>query len=115
MSLQKRTINTYRQLFPNETLREISLKTGIQITRVFRLMNGKTMKVSELEAFDQIINQKLASNPLSERLNSLIDEVKMSFGPEEFKKITQYIERKLHTAKLCRHSNIQNDDQALIA
>ena len=115
MSLQKRTINTYRQLFPNETLREISLKTGIQITRVFRLMNGKTMKVSELEAFDLLINQKLASNPLSERLNSLMEEVKMSFGPEEFKKITTFIERKLHNGKLCQNSSFQNTDQMLIA
>lgn len=35
MSLQQKTIQRYRQLFPNEPLRETSARTGIQITRVF--------------------------------------------------------------------------------
>lgn len=115
MSLQKRTINTYRQLFPNETLREISLKTGIQITRVFRLMNGKTMKVSELEAFDQLINQSLANSPSADRLSSLIHEVRVSFGPEELKKLINQLERKIHSANLYKSSTLDIESESLTA
>lgn len=63
MSLQSTTLSRYRQIFPQETLRETSARTGIQITRVFRLFGGKPMKVGELEAFDRAIKEKMAENP----------------------------------------------------
>ena len=57
MNLQKNILITYKNLFPNETLKETSSKTGIQQTRVFRIFNGSEMKLSEFEIFEEIISK----------------------------------------------------------
>lgn len=58
MSLQTITIKRYLDHFPKQSLREISNNTNIQITRVFRLLNGSQMKLKEYEAFERAIDQK---------------------------------------------------------
>lgn len=55
MSLQDTILKRYRENFPEDTLREISDKTGIQLTRVFRIFNGSDMKLREFEAFENAI------------------------------------------------------------
>lgn len=107
MSLQEITIKRYLEQFPNQSLREISTNTNIQITRVFRLLNGSPMKLMEYEAFERVIDQKSFQNKvttqdfistskeclqhLSEtKLNELIHEMKQSL------KIKQFIKMKSH-------------------
>ena len=58
MSLQKSIIKQYKEIYPKDKLKDISDKTGIQITRIFRILNGSEMKLKEYEVFDQIINSK---------------------------------------------------------
>lgn len=94
MSLQQRTIQRYRQLFPQDTLRETSSRTNIQITRVFRLLNGKTMKVGELEAFEDVINQHLKNKLGTNKLHTILDEAMFLLSSEELNQVVQYIERK---------------------
>lgn len=55
-NLQTSIISKYQTNFPKETLNKTSQKTGIQITRVFRLFNGSEMKVSEYEAFERALS-----------------------------------------------------------
>lgn len=95
MTLQQKTLQRYRQLFPNETLREISARTGIQITRVFRLFNGKTMKVVELEAFERAIDNKIAENPSYARLTTVVEEASCILTNEELSKVAEYISRRV--------------------
>lgn len=95
MNLQKRTLERYRQLFPLETLREISARTGLNITRVFRLYNGKTMKVGELEAFENAITKRLAENPSYARLTDAVDQASTILTNDELGKIAEFIERKV--------------------
>lgn len=59
--MQNYVLKRYLELYPNHTLKETAEKTGIQITRVFRILNGAEMKVSELEAF-QILTEGNSSN-----------------------------------------------------
>lgn len=94
MSLEKKIIKRYRQFFPNDTLRETSERTGIQITRVFRLFNGKSMKVGELEAFDQAVQQKLQQNSNYSRLTDVLEQAAAVLTNDELGKIIEYIERK---------------------
>ncbi len=49
MSVQSIVLRQLKETYPQAKLKEISEKTGIQITRVFRLLNGAEMKVSEWE------------------------------------------------------------------
>jgi hypothetical protein len=51
MSLQSHILSQYRHQFPRHTLREIAHVTGIQLTRVFRILNGAPMKLEEYERF----------------------------------------------------------------
>ncbi|HXH73813.1 MAG TPA: hypothetical protein VNJ08_02540 [Bacteriovoracaceae bacterium] len=98
MSLQKRTLQRYRQIFPNDTLKAVSTRTGIQITRVFRLFNGKTMKVLELEALENAVHEKLRENPNHSRLTEVLEKASAVLTNDELAKIIDWIERK-NTAK----------------
>lgn len=102
MTLQKKTIQRFRQLFPQETLKGISERTDIQITRVFRLLNGKPMRVEELEAFENAINSKLGENSNYQKLQSLMEEATSFLSNEDLGKINSYIERKLSLERLGR-------------
>lgn len=102
MSLQNKTIQRYRSFFPHESLREVSTRTGIQITRVFRLFNGKPMKVGELEAFEKVISDKIAENPNYSRLYAVVEEISTLLTNEEIGKIADYMERRLTNKKYAR-------------
>ncbi len=102
MSLQKRTLARYRQYFPHETLREVSARTGIQITRVFRLFNGKTMKVGELEAFENAIHLKIDENPAMAMLSQSVEEAGAVLTNDELMKVTEYIQRKVKSRAYSR-------------
>lgn len=102
MTLQNKTIQRYRQFFPQETLRQASARTGIQITRVFRLFNGKPMKVGELEAFERVITEKVAENPNYARLQSVVDEASSILTNEELGRMADYFERRVTNKKYSR-------------
>jgi hypothetical protein len=102
MTLQKKTLSRYRQYFPNETLRETSARTGIQITRVFRLFGGKNMKVGELEAFEAAINIRIAENPSMSRLSEAVEAAGAILTNEELAKVTDYIQRKVKCRSFSR-------------
>jgi hypothetical protein len=95
MSLQKKTLQRYRQLFPQDTLREVSTRTGIQITRVFRLFHGKNMKVGELEAFETVISNKIAENPSYSRLSIAVETASSLLTNDELKKLADHVERRI--------------------
>ena len=59
MKLQKQVLDQYLELFGRPTLKEISNATGIQLTRVFRILNGRPMKLFEYEIFESLVNKKL--------------------------------------------------------
>lgn len=62
MNYQESILKQYRRAFPDRTLKSISLDTGIQMTRVFRLFNGSEMKLKEYEAFERSLkSHSLAS------------------------------------------------------
>lgn len=102
MTLQNKIIDRYRLFFPQESLRQVSERTGIQITRVFRLFNGKPMKVGELEAFESAIHQKLAENPQFARLNGIVEEASSLLTNEEIRRAADYLERKIANKRFAR-------------
>ncbi len=115
MSLQKKTILRYRELFPNETLKEISGRTGIQITRVHRLLGGKKMKVTELEAFEQVIARRISENPSFARLNHTVEKASSILTNEELGKISDYIERRVLSRSYGRLYISANETESYIA
>lgn len=59
MNLQDATLKQFQEVFNGPTLKEISTLTGIQMTRIFRLMNGYEMKLSEWESMNCAIHTKV--------------------------------------------------------
>ena len=55
MDLQKSIIADFKQTYPEVTLKKASELLGIQITRVFRLLNGHEMKLKEYEKFQSLL------------------------------------------------------------
>lgn len=99
MQLEQQTIEQYKKTFPFETLRETSERTGIQITRIFRLFGGKKMRVSELEAFKNAIDAKKGVTKYTTRYQNLLQELILTFDEKELSFIGDYLERKLENKK----------------
>lgn len=114
MSLQEKTLNRYRHSFPEDSLRDISTRTGIQITRIYRLFSGKTMKVEELEIFENIIESKINKNKELSRINNIMSEAYASLTDDELSKISEYVLRKIKIKSYHRFY-INNYQNAVIA
>ncbi len=106
MELQNQILRHYLELSDNTTLKRISKETGIQITRVFRLLNGSEMKISEYEVFKKLVLTKLeSSNPLEKLFNECTNELSIS----GLKEIEQIIMRKLELARAKNNLNNVNN------
>lgn len=105
MSLQANILKDYRALYPQDTLREISERTGIQLTRVFRLLNGSPMKLAEYELFYDLIESESTKTESTSALRLL-----RSYGHQltgtEMSKICDYIQRKLQFNELVTSQQI---------
>ena len=97
MELQKIILSQYMLLNQNPTLKVISKDTGIQITRVFRLFNGSTMKLSEYQIFQQRVREKMG---LTDALETIALDCSLKLSPEAIKDIEIYLKRKIEIWKL---------------
>jgi hypothetical protein len=92
MELQKMILNQYMLLNKNPVLKKIAADTGIQITRVFRLFNGSTMKLSEYQIFQRKVKEKMG---LTDSLEEIAFNCSVSLSPEAIKDIEVFLKRKL--------------------
>lgn len=97
MELQKIVLGQYMLLNQDPTLKKISSDTGIQITRVFRLFNGSTMKLSEYQIFQQKVREKMG---LTEALEAIALDCSLKLSPEAIKEIEVYLKRKIEIWKI---------------
>jgi hypothetical protein len=92
MKLQKTILKQYMLLNQDPTLKKIANDTGIQQTRVFRILNGSTMKLSEYEIFHHQIKEVMG---LSNSLETLAVECFSKLSSESIKEIEILMTRKL--------------------
>lgn len=97
MELQKTILNQYVLLNNKPTLKKISEDTGIQLTRVFRLFNGSTMKLSEFEIFNKKVKEKMG---LTEGLEAIALECSLKLSPVAIKDLEVFLKRKIEVWKL---------------
>lgn len=57
-NLQSTILKKYMSTEKKMTLKKMSLETGIQMTRCFRILNGSEMKLEEYEIIKKVINEK---------------------------------------------------------
>lgn len=97
MQTQEALVKRYKEIYPKDTFQKISEKTGIQITRVFRIFNGSEMKLKEYQSLEVLINSNLDSNDFIhsakecinnlsiERINYLLNQMRHSLKLNEYK------------------------------
>jgi hypothetical protein len=92
MDIQKTILNQYMLLNNRPTFKEIARDTGIQVTRVFRLYNGSTMKLSEYQIFNKKVKEKMG---LTGDLSDIAFECSMKLSPESIKDLEVYLKRRI--------------------
>lgn len=97
MELQKTILNQYVLLNNKPTLKKISEDTGIQLTRVFRLFNGSTMKLCEFEIFNKKVKEKMG---LTDGLEAMALECSLKLSPAAIKDLEVFLKRKIEVWKL---------------
>jgi len=99
MELQTTILNQYMLLNNRPTLKRISQDTGIQLTRIFRLFNGSTMKLSEYQIFNSRVKEKMG---LTDGLEAIAFECSLKLSPEAIKDLEVFLKRKIETWKLAQ-------------
>ncbi|MGZ3787964.1 MAG: hypothetical protein ACXVLQ_05540 [Bacteriovorax sp.] len=108
MELQKIVLEQYMLLNNKPTLKKISDDTGIQLTRVFRLFNGSTMKLSEYQVFQRKVKEKMG---LTDSLEAIAFDCSMKLSPAAIKEIEGYLNRKIEIWKLKQTKNEKNKSE----
>jgi methylglyoxal synthase len=111
MELQKTILSQYMLLNQGPTLKKISEDTGIQLTRVFRLFNGSTMKLSEYQIIQQKVKEKMG---LTDTLEEIAFDCSLKLSVEAIKEIEVYLKRKIATWKIKQATNENNKSAHLI-
>lgn len=92
MDIQKTILSQYMLLNNKPTFKQIAADTGIQTTRVFRLFNGSTMKLSEYQIFNRKVKEKMG---LTGGLEDIAFECSMKLSPESIKELEVFLKRKI--------------------
>ena len=92
MELQKTILSQYMLLNQRPTFKKIAADTGLQLTRVFRLFNGASMKLSEYQIFQHKVKEKMG---LTDTLEEIAFECSLKFNPEAIIEIEKSLKRKL--------------------
>lgn len=108
MNLQKKILDCYLSFYPRYTLKQVSIETGIKLTRIFRLLKGAEMKISEYEIFRKIIAEKLG---LQRPLDELLFESSQKLSKSYMLEVEANLSRQLFLWEVMNQSNlIQNEE-----
>lgn len=113
MNLQETILKQYQSTFNNPPLRETSERTGIHLTRVFRIINGAPMKLHEYESFKSVLNETRFSKTKQELL-SLIDLCETTLSDNGINEVKKEISRRLDLSKLLEGSNLYNPNESKV-
>lgn len=107
MNVQKELLENYLKKFSDPTLKEISAATGLNISRVFRLLNGAKMRLSEYLIFKNLVDDSSADKTEEEfltlirRLNdSQMKKEVFAFAHRALKKENLKISQKNHLQEI---------------
>lgn len=97
MNLQREILDRYMAKHKKPTLKFISQQTGIQMTRVFRILNGATMSVPEYEVFYKLVYK---NNEHIEDFKELACLCQRSLTKEAVSEIADLMKKKLWLVEL---------------
>lgn len=91
---QKQLMLEVKTAYPHLSFHQWSKKTGIQVSRVFRIFHGKEMKISEYNAFHQVLknNEKHVKSELAKKyLNDLLQKAQYHLPEKIIQELNQNI------------------------
>lgn len=110
MELQKNMIEQYLLAHQQPSLKKISEDTQIQITRVFRILNGSKMKLSEYEIFHKKVKEKLG---LESNLEKLAQDCFIHLNADSIREIESLMNRKMAVFKIKQELKVANTNQSI--
>lgn len=111
MGLQDIIIERYFENFPKQSLRGISANTDMQITRVFRILNGSPMKLCEYESFENAIRKNELQKPNTESFLNISIECLRYLSEEKIGEFMQEMNQALKIKKESNCEKFSNNDQ----
>lgn len=102
MDLQNKILKNYKELNQSPTLKQMAQDTGINQTRIFRIINGSPMKLSEYEIFERRVKERSGQN---NDLRELITKLEVRAPNNEILKLKKLVERKLKFLNIMSLSN----------
>ncbi len=112
MAIRNNLIELYFSLAHYPTLRGAAQETGIQVSRIFRIMKQGNLKVEEWKTFSKLACQKLG---LEEDLLSLAETCLVQLKKEDLEDILHYMQRALRYGKILQENERRKDLQRLTA
>jgi hypothetical protein len=106
MNLQTKILKQYLALNDQITLKTISEETGIQFTRVFRILNGSKMRLDEYEIIRKKVFEKMGMGGM---LEELAHECSTSLNYSAIKEIEMMMKRKIELNQLLTKSNLNKN------
>lgn len=99
MNEQKRLITEFKSVYGDITYREIGARMNLQTTRVFRIMNGHEMKLSEYVKMKSLIRLR---KPSYQSLVHYLDGNISFLSEKDLYNIKRFIYRKCEIRKLSK-------------
>ncbi|TNF27758.1 MAG: hypothetical protein EP319_10620 [Deltaproteobacteria bacterium] len=93
---QKLVLEEYMRLLGNPTFREMAADSGIQLTRLFRIMNGMEMRLKEYLILKKRVEELESSNDLQ----TLAFKCKASLSGRARKELEELMKRFLKQQQL---------------
>ena len=104
MNLQTTILKRYAEAYPNETIKKTASRTGIQVTRTFRLFNGSEMKVSEYQSFIDALNEQNKNAYLASQ-SDFVSTAKKCYENLTPARLEQVLTQMKHSLKLSSFIN----------
>ncbi len=89
MNLQESILKSYKDSFGHQTLAAMSTHTGLNISRLFRILNGAKMRLEEYEVFKTKIQEKKS------HIGTDLEGLFLMLDDQEAKSFQINIERKM--------------------
>lgn len=106
MELQQRILDQYINMAPNQTLKKMSGETGLSISRLFRLLNGRVMKLSEYETIKRVISHKAGDE---DSWSQLIRDCQRLLSKDRLNHLEEHIRRELSYAQMIQSAKSHSD------
>lgn len=105
MCWQKAIIDRYKEIYPKDSVRAIAQRVGIHYSRANRILSGAEMKVSEYEAFNNVIAKRSFSNDYSVKL---FNQALSKLPPKKVQDFVHSLERSLINYQIVHKPIIEN-------